>query len=91
MFSSPVDKDKVAREMAPIHQIFSKSLVAAVDIEEGQILTRNHLTAKKPGGGIPPSQLKDVIGLRITKFVKKDDPIHDTDLEFPTGHLPTVG
>ena len=91
MFSSPVDKDKVAREMAPIHQIFSKSLVAAVDIEEGQILTRAHLTAKKPGGGIPPSQLKDVIGLRITKFVKKDDPIHDTDLEFPTGHLPTVG
>jgi len=91
MFSSPVDKDKIAREMLPIHKIFSKSIVAAVDIQEGSILRHEHLTAKKPGGGIPPSQLKDVIGLRITKFVKKDDPIDDTDLEFPTGHLPTVG
>jgi N,N'-diacetyllegionaminate synthase len=90
MFGSPIDKDKVAREMAPVHKIFSKSLVAAVDIVEGSILRREHLTAKKPGGGIPPSRLADVIGLRITKDVKKDEPILDTDLEFPTGHLPTV-
>lgn len=49
-----------------------KSLVAAVDLQEGEMITPEVLQIKRPGTGISPSFLKEVIGLKLTRPVKKD-------------------
>ncbi len=90
MFSNEIEKDKMAREILSVNKISARSLVAATDLFEGSILRREHLAAKKPGGGIPPSRIEDVVGLRITKDMRKDEPIFDTDLEYPTGSLTAI-
>ena len=41
-----------------------RSLVAAVDIPAGQVLTAEMLTFKRPGTGISPARLRDVVGRR---------------------------
>lgn len=44
-----------------------KSLVAKTPIKEGEPFTRENLTAKRPAGGIPPSQYFDLLGTRAPK------------------------
>ena len=49
-----------------------KSLVAKIDISKGIKLTDQLLTSKRPGIGIPPSDIKKVIGKITTKNIKKN-------------------
>ncbi len=42
-----------------------KSLVTAVDIGSGDILTSDKITAKRPGTGIAPSKMNEVLGKRV--------------------------
>ncbi len=62
MHAHPVDKHKLAAEMKPLRNTFSQSLVAIKDLRAGTKLCREHLTSKKPGIGIPVSDLETVIG-----------------------------
>ena len=39
-----------------------KSLVAARDIPQGSRLTKEHVAIKRPGTGLPPAMLDDVVG-----------------------------
>lgn len=48
-----------------------RSLVATGDIEEGTVITREMLTWKRPGTGISPKYLETIIGLKVTKILKK--------------------
>ena len=59
----------------------TKSLVASADIEAGTILSESHLLAKRPGGGIEPSALSDLIGRQLCRAVKTDDIISWDDVE----------
>ena len=72
MMSSPVDKEKVAREMAPLRKMFTKSIVARRDLPAGTVLKLEHLTLKKPGTGISAARLADIVGRRLSKPVKAD-------------------
>ena len=49
-----------------------KSLVAKIDISKGIKLTDELLTSKRPGIGIPPSDIKKVIGKITIKNIKKN-------------------
>jgi len=53
-------------EMNPVEnqvrRLSKSSVVAATDISAGQILRTDMLTVKRPGGGINPSQLYELIG-----------------------------
>ncbi len=71
----PVDKDAMADELAPMRKLFNKSIVAACDLASGTVLTREHLAIKKPGTGMPPQKIGMVIGRRLTRPLKADDPI----------------
>ena len=52
-------------------QIVRKSLVAAVPIKRGEILTADNVIAKRPGGGLSPMHWHDVIGTTaVTNFDK---------------------
>ncbi len=52
-----------------------RSIVAARKIEAGQIMTRDDLTAKRPGNGISPMLIDDVVGRRAIRDFNIDDLI----------------
>lgn len=77
----PVDKDAMAGELAPMRDRFTKSVVARVDLPAGVVLAEEHLAIKKPGKGIPPSRIPDLLGRRLTRAVKADDVFREEFLE----------
>lgn len=52
-----------------------KSLVASRDIKQGEILTKNNLSIKRPEEGVLPKDYDKVIGRRILCAVKEGTPI----------------
>lgn len=83
MKTSPVDKDAVAKEMQPLRDIFTRSVVARADLPAGTVLRAEHLAAKKPGTGIPGGKLPDLIGRRLRHAVVTDQLLRDDDLVDP--------
>ena len=81
MLAHPVDKDLVARELEPLRRTFTKSLVARVPLRRGTVLEREHLTARKPGTGIPADQLEAVLGSRLRRDVAADAALAEADLD----------
>ncbi|NLX12814.1 MAG: N-acetylneuraminate synthase [Phycisphaerales bacterium] len=51
------------------------SVVAARDIRPGEVLTRAMLTVKRPGGGIAPARLDDLIGRKVSVPIAVDTPL----------------
>jgi len=65
MRSVSVDKSDNTK-YADMKRIFEKSIVAAENINQGSIIEREAIAFKKPGTGIPPSKIDNVIGRRAT-------------------------
>ena len=80
MRANPVDKDHIAEELAQMRQLFTKSVVYLVDLPAGTILRREHLTVKKPGTGIPPNRLPELIGRKLIRNVKANEFVQEDDL-----------
>jgi N-acetylneuraminate synthase len=80
MKATPVDKDAVATEMAPLRNLFTKSVVARVDLPAGMVLQEEHLAVKKPGTGIPAAQLSELIGRTLRCSVEADQLLQESDL-----------
>ena len=55
--------------------IARKSIVAATNIKEGEILTVKNLAVKRPGNGITPMKWYDVVGKRAIRDFKEDELI----------------
>ncbi|MBQ7678510.1 MAG: N-acetylneuraminate synthase family protein [Butyrivibrio sp.] len=51
-------------------QKMRRSLVATRDLAVGDVIAASDLTAKRPGTGLPPGRLKDVIGKTVASPVK---------------------
>lgn len=79
MIENPVNKDKMAQELAPLRNLFTKSIVASADLEKGTILTYDSVKFKKPGTGMPPSQVNEIIGKKLQRSLKADEmlSLHD--------------
>jgi N,N'-diacetyllegionaminate synthase len=75
-----VDKDDAAAETAPMRQLFTKSIVARIDLPAGTSLQEEHLSLKKPGTGIPESRLNDLIGRTLKRAVPADTLLSEDDL-----------
>lgn len=52
-----------------------KSLVAAQDIKKGDLFTEKNLTTKRPGTGISPMRLEEVLGQRAIRDFAEDELI----------------
>lgn len=52
-----------------------KSIIAAVPIRTGEILTRENLTTKRPGTGISPMRWNEVLGTRAARDFEEDELI----------------
>ena len=55
--------------------IARKSIVAAVNIQKGDVFSEKNITAKRPGTGISPMRWVEVIGRKAIKDFKPDDLI----------------
>jgi N-acetylneuraminate synthase len=80
MHASPVDKDAMAHEMAPLRAIFTKSLVAREPLAAGTRLTVAHLTGKKPGTGVPAERLPEFVGRVLKRSLARDEQIRVDDV-----------
>lgn len=52
-----------------------RSLYIAQDLRSGAILTKDNLRAIRPGYGLPPKYLDQVLGMKITKDVPRGTPL----------------
>lgn len=61
---SMTEKKKKSRQ-------FSRSLYVAEDIKEGEIFTEEDIRSVRPGYGLHPKYLKDILGRKATKDLEK--------------------
>ncbi|MBK9118631.1 MAG: N-acetylneuraminate synthase family protein [Phycisphaerales bacterium] len=66
---------------ADVRRVARKSIVAAGDIPAGTVLAPEHLTVKRPGGGLPPTALESVYGRRTRCAIAADTRITPELLE----------
>lgn len=78
----PVNKDGLASELAPMRSLFTKSIVAARDLRRGAVLTAGDVKVKKPGTGLRPERLPELLGCCLKKDVKEDQLLGDDDVEW---------
>jgi N-acetylneuraminate synthase len=81
MRAHPVDKDVSASETAPLRRLFTRSLVFAQALPAGTVLNRDHLAVKKPGTGLAPGRLDEVVGRRLARAVAVDQLVSLDDIE----------
>jgi N,N'-diacetyllegionaminate synthase len=81
MRASPLDKDAAAGDVAAMRQLFTKSVVARVDLAAGTVLHPEHLAFKKPGTGIPSERIASVLGRPLRRDVAKDQLLTWEDLD----------
>ena len=81
MRAHPLDKESISEPVQILRDIFTKSIVATQDLTGGTVLEQQHLTAKKPGSGIPANALPELIGRRLKHRVAFDQRLSFDDLE----------
>jgi len=54
---------------------FSRSLFVVKDIKTGEVFTEENIRSIRPGYGLPPKHLKDILGKRATQDIKKGRPL----------------
>jgi pseudaminic acid synthase len=62
------EKMKKSREL-------SRSLFVVKDIKAGETFTEENIRSIRPGYGLPPKYLKDILGKRATQDIKKGTPL----------------
>ncbi|MGG1312280.1 MULTISPECIES: N-acetylneuraminate synthase family protein [Cohnella] len=85
MLAHPIDKEAAAYRYRDMRAIFYRSLVAREDLPAGTVLQEGMIAAKKPGGGIPPSRLGDLIGKTLRHGVAANHPFRESDFEADEG------
>jgi N-acetylneuraminate synthase len=81
MRTHPIDKDASARDTDPLRRLFTRSVVARRALPQGAVLTSDDLVLKKPGTGLPPDRLADLVGKRLARAVEEDQLLTADDIE----------
>lgn len=55
--------------------VFRRSLYVCQDVNAGEVLTPQNLRAIRPGRGLAPKYIDDLIGKRVTRAVKRGTPM----------------
>jgi N-acetylneuraminate synthase len=80
MTAHPVNKEDMARDLKPLRDMFTKSVVAQKNLKAGKVLEKEDLTLKKPGTGLPAARLPELIGRQLKRAVAADTMISEEDL-----------
>jgi N-acetylneuraminate synthase len=81
MLTSPVDKEKIEGEAGNLREMFGRSLALKQTLPAGTVLLDDHLTLKKPGGGLQQEDRPQVLGQRLRHEVSADRLLSLEDLE----------
>jgi N-acetylneuraminate synthase len=81
MRANPLDKDASARDTDPLRRLFTRSVVARRALARGTVLSADDLAIKKPGTGLPPDRLPELIGKRLSRAVAEDQLLAAEDIE----------
>lgn len=77
--ASPLEKNVSAGQLDQLRRMFGQSIVTACELKAGTVLTRDHLSCRKPGYGIPTADVEAVIGktlkhpVKAAQFLSLDD------------------
>jgi N-acetylneuraminate synthase len=77
----PVNKDVMAAELKEVRSLFQKSAAVVRPLPAGTVLTRDMLTAKKPGTGIPAQEIEKLAGKRLARAVQPDRILTWSDID----------
>lgn len=55
--------------------MFSRSLFVVKDIKKGEIFTKENVRSIRPGYGLEPRYLKDILGKNAKNDLKKGTPV----------------
>ncbi|HYR28094.1 MAG TPA: pseudaminic acid synthase [Thermoanaerobaculia bacterium] len=56
-------------------RVFRRSLFVVTDVQEGEVFTEENVRSVRPGHGLPPKFLGDVLGKRAAKSIGKGTPL----------------
>ena len=56
-------------------RVFRRSLFVVQDVEQGEILTTANVRSIRPGHGLHPRHLKEVLGKRAARGIKRGTPL----------------
>jgi pseudaminic acid synthase len=68
-------KEYTVTEKMKIGRVFSRSLFAIEDISKGSNFTHKNVRSIRPGYGLPPKFLKDIIGKKATQNITRGTPL----------------
>jgi len=77
----PVDKDRLAGELAPMHALFAKSIATLIDLPAGSTLAPANIGLRKPGTGLPADRLPRLYGRKVRHSLAAGTLIAEADLE----------
>ena len=66
-------------------RVLAKSLVAAVALPSGTVITRDMVTSKSPGLGLSPQVIDQLIGRRLERSLRRDEAFVEADLRDGVG------
>lgn len=69
-------------ENAKKNRMFSRSLFVIKDIKTGEIITEENIRSIRPGHGLPPKFLPDVLGKKVKKDLIKGTPLSWDIIDF---------
>lgn len=68
-------------EKMVINQDFSRSLFIVEDMEKGEIISENNVRSIRPGFGLHPKYLKEIMGKKVNKDLKKGTPFNSSFID----------
>lgn len=80
MNNNVIDKNIVADELCNLRMQFGKSIALNNSVKKGDIILENMLTMKKPGGGIPMTEIESLVGKVAVRNLSKDYLLNYTDI-----------
>jgi pseudaminic acid synthase len=74
-----VDYGRKSSEQGSVQ--FRRSLYFVKDLQEGDVIAEDAIRSVRPGYGIQPKHLSDIIGKRVKKTVNRNTPVRFEDIE----------
>lgn len=75
MLNSFKDKNIETSDMKNLKKIFTRGIYAGYDLDVGHIISADDIQLKKPVSDIEGNSYKDILGNRITKKIRKGEPL----------------
>ena len=60
---------------------FRRSVYLVADIKQGEVLTQEHVRTIRPGMGLEPYKLKDLLGRRAVCDLQAPQPLDESNFE----------